>query len=98
MKGVNLTASEDSPQDVGTTIHLAATVEGAESETTRAEYMFRMKQGKTWFTVKPWGTANTYDWTPDETGNYIIEVQTRTQGRRTTDASTMIVGYWIISQ
>ena len=87
LTGVLLTADGGTERQNCTPIALTATPQGAESETGRGQYLFRAKTGKTWTVIRDWGVSRTYEWTPEKTGTYTIEVQARTQGRTGTDAA-----------
>ena len=87
---VELYASEDSPQETGTSIELNAVAQGAGSEISRAQYLFRVKLGRRWSTLQNWSGEDTCIWEPDRTGTYTIEVQARTEGRPGADVTATV--------
>jgi hypothetical protein len=72
-----LTPDLAGPQPSGTTVHWTATV----SCTGTPQYEFQVRSAAgVWSIAQPWGSSNTFTWTPPTSGGYVIEVLVRNTG------------------
>ena len=95
LDAVTLLSDRSSPREVKSDIILTAEAQGAESETSRAQYLFRVKLGSRWTTLQDWGPNAMCLWQPDKTGTYTVEVQARTKGRPSADVKSTLFTYEI---
>jgi beta-N-acetylglucosaminidase len=87
--GVTLTLNKTSQQPVGTVVKLTGATTGEQALTARAQYRFLIDG----VIVRGWSTTATYNWTTSNEALHTLEVQARTQGRTTTDATSTIENY-----
>jgi hypothetical protein len=80
MTGATVTSSQASPR-VGTSVTLSASASGG---TTPYSYRWWVQRnGGAWVMLQDWNTSATLNWTPMETGSYIIGLWARGTGSAT---------------
>ena len=80
MTSATVTSSQASPR-VGTSVTLSASASGG---TTPYSYRWWVQRnGGAWVMLQDWNTSATLNWTPTETGSYIIGLWARGTGSAT---------------